>query len=144
MSLWLAVGLVVTSYVSEDAALAGGALLAGNGSLPAAAAIAAVSAGIWSGDVALFLVGRLARRSASVTRWMDRRCPPERLTALESRLDRGAAVSILLSRVTPGTRLPLYLAAGLLPVRASVFVWCTLVASISWTAAVVLGVSWLS
>lgn len=143
MTLWLALGLMVTTYVSEDAALVGAAVLARNESVPALLAATAVAVGIWSGDVALFAAGRLARRWAPVARWVDRRWPPARLAALGSTLDRGAALSILLSRLTPGTRLPLYVAAGVLSVRTRTFVTCTAVAAAGWTATIVLGASWL-
>jgi len=143
VTLWLAMGLVVTSYVSEDAALVGAAALGRTGALTPLGAAAAVAAGIWSGDVALFAAGRLARRWAPVSRWIDRHWPASRLASLGARLDRGAAVAIFLSRLTPGTRLPLYVAAGVLSVRTSVFVVATAAATSLWTMAIVLGASWL-
>lgn len=143
MTLWLALGLAATTYVSEDAALAGGALLARNGTLPALTAATAVGLGIWTGDVALYAAGRLARRWSPVRRWIDRRWPPARLTEMRGRIERGVAVSLVLSRFTPGTRLPLYVASGVLAVRTGTFVTCTAAATAVWTAVVVLGAAWL-
>jgi len=135
---------MASTLVSEDAALAGAALLARSGTLPAPAAAAAVALGIWVGDVGLFMAGRLARRWPPVSRWVDRRWPASRLAAMGVRLNRGAAAAILLSRVTPGSRLPLYVAAGVLSMRPSLFAAWTALGSIGWSATIVLGISWLS
>jgi membrane protein DedA with SNARE-associated domain len=43
----------------------------------------------------------------------------------------------------PGTRVALYVAAGVVRVRTVLFVVCSGVAATLWTAAIVMGLSWL-
>ena len=135
----LATGLMLAAatLLSEDAAtVAAGALVAVK-SMPATAAIVAVAFGIWAGDLGLFAIGRLARRSAVVAGWVDRRWSVDRVTAMEVRFSRGVPLAILGSRFLPGTRVVLYVAAGLLHVRASTFAISTAVACLVWTMTVV-------
>src|SRR5262249_55822466 len=89
--------------------------------------IIACALGIYVGDLLLYFAGRagapIARRFApaakldAAARWMA---------------DRGAAV-VLLSRFTPGLRLPTYLAAGILRTRFGTFTVYFLVAALFWT-----------
>jgi membrane protein DedA with SNARE-associated domain len=141
--MWTALGLAVGTLISEDAALVGAAGLARTGVLPPLVAGAAVAVGIWAGDLALFLVGRLAARWPPLARYVDRRWPRTELQVLAARLERRAGWAILLSRVLPGTRVPLYVAAGVFRLRPSIFLACTAAAVTLWTAAVVLGAVWL-
>jgi membrane protein DedA with SNARE-associated domain len=140
--MWIAIGLAAATLVSEDATAIGAGVLARNGEVSAATATLAVAAGIWMGDVGLFVLGRIARRWRPVARWVDRRWSAADLRARAARLDRGAPAAILLSRMVPGSRVPLYVAAGILPVRAAVFIVCTGVAAALWTTAIVAGLTW--
>jgi membrane protein DedA with SNARE-associated domain len=129
--------LAVATLVSEDAAtLTAGALVAAN-TMSATTATAWVAFGIWVGDLGLFAIGRVARRVPAVAQWVDRRWSLEQVTLTEARLNRGAPLAILGSRFLPGTRVALYVAAGLLHVRAVTFVVSAAVASIVWTFTVV-------
>jgi membrane protein DedA with SNARE-associated domain len=129
--------LAASTLVSEDAAtLTAGALVAAN-TMPATAAIGWVAFGIWLGDLGLFAIGRLARRRPAIARWVDRRWSIERLSAMEERFNRSAPFAILGSRFLPGTRMLLYVAAGLLRVNAATFAVSAAVASMGWTFAVV-------
>ena len=129
--------LAAATLVSEDAAtFAAGALVAAK-SLSASAAIAWVAFGIWAGDLGLFAIGRLARSVPAVASWVDRRWSIEQVRRMEARFNRGAPLAILSSRFLPGTRVMLYVAAGLLPVRASTFAFSAALASVLWTVAVV-------
>jgi membrane protein DedA with SNARE-associated domain len=129
--------LAASTLFSEDAAtLAAGALVAAD-TLSLSSAIVWVAFGIWAGDLGLFAIGRLARRVPSVTRWVDRRWSLNEVRAMEVRFNRGAPLAILGSRFLPGTRVLLYIAAGLLHVRASTFAMMAAVASIVWTTLIV-------
>jgi membrane protein DedA with SNARE-associated domain len=121
------VALALATFASEDlACLAAGALIAGGqiGLLPG---ILACAVGIYAGDLLLYFAGRagapIARRFApaakldSAARWMA---------------ERGAAV-VLLSRFTPGLRLPTYLAAGILRARFWTFNSYFIAAALIWT-----------
>jgi membrane protein DedA with SNARE-associated domain len=141
--MWIGLALALGTVLSEDAALASGAALAQAGVLSPLAAAVAVGLGIWTGDVALFALGRFAGRWPTLSRYMNRRWPPTELHAMAERLERRAAWAILLSRAAPGTRVPLYVAAGVFRLRPDLFLTYTAVAVCLWTTAIVGGVSWL-
>ena len=135
----LAVGamLAAATLVSEDAAtLTAGALVAARTIAPEWA-IASVALGIWAGDLGLFAIGRLARRIPAVTRWVDRRWSLEQVQSMEARFARGAPAAILGSRFMPGTRVLLYVAAGMLQVRALTFAISAGLGAVAWTGIVV-------
>jgi membrane protein DedA with SNARE-associated domain len=121
------IALALATFVSEDlACLAAGALIA-DGQIGLVAGILACAIGIYVGDLLLYFAGRagapVARRFApaakldAAARWMT---------------ERGAAV-VLLSRFTPGLRLPTYLAAGILRTRFWMFNLYFLFAALIWT-----------
>lgn len=141
--MWSALALAFGTLISEDAALAGAAVMARAGVVTPVTAVVAVALGIWMGDLGLFAAGRLASRWPPLARWLDRRWPRTELQALASRLERRAGWAIFASRALPGTRVPLYVAAGVFRLPARVFVVCTAAASTVWTAAIVLGAQWL-
>jgi membrane protein DedA with SNARE-associated domain len=62
---------------------------------------------------------------------------------MAARLERGAGLAILISRVLPGTRLPLYVAAGVMRLPTMMFVFATAVAVLIWTAVIVGGAQWV-
>ena len=129
--------LAAATLVSEDAAtLAGGAMVAARGMSPVSA-ILWLTMGIWVGDLALFGLGRLARRFAPAARWVDRRWSHEQIRRVESRFERGAVLAILVSRFLPGTRVLLYVASGVLHVRALTFALSAAAAALVWTSSVV-------
>jgi membrane protein DedA with SNARE-associated domain len=141
--MWVILGLAIGTLVSEDASLASAAGLSRVGVVSPLAAGVAVALGIWTGDLALFFAGRFASRWRPLARWMDRRWRPSELQAMAARLERGAGLAILLSRMVPGSRLPLYVAAGVMRLPALVFAAATAVAVLLWTAAIVGGSQWL-
>jgi hypothetical protein len=121
----LLIGLAASTLLSEDAAcLTAGALIRG-GRVSAWTGVVACALGIYAGDVLLWCAGRLlgSRLRVSVTAGVD------------------SATAILASRFLPGTRLPLYLAAGAFGHRPRAFFLWTAVAVAAWTPAVVLGSS---
>jgi membrane protein DedA with SNARE-associated domain len=141
--MWVILGLAIGTLVSEDASLASAAGLARAGAVSPLAAGVAVALGIWAGDLGLFFAGRFASRWRPLAQWVDRRWGPTELQALAARLERRAGLAILLSRVLPGTRLPLYVAAGVMRLSATVFALATAVAVALWTAVIVGGSQWI-
>jgi len=93
--------------------------------------------GIYLGDLLLYFSGRLIGRP--ILRWK-----PVRRLLTDAKLDRasewlverGAGV-VILSRFTPGLRLPTYVAAGLLRTRFWTFSLYFLLAAVLWTPALV-------
>src|SRR4051794_14397752 len=120
--------IALATFASEDlTCLATGALIAG-GQLAFFPGVLACAAGIYFGDLLLYFGGRLVGR------------PLVRRFVNDARVDRasdwlaarGAGV-VLISRFTPGLRLPTYVAAGLLKTRFWTFNSYFLVAALLWT-----------
>lgn len=134
----LLLSLMLGTLVSEDlTCVAAGALLQ-SGRVSAAGAIASCAAGIFAGDIGLWLAGRACR--ATVARWhtSQRAIARWRLDERARQLEGNIASVLLMSRLVPGSRLPLYLSAGFSGVRLGAFSVWTLVAVLLWTPALVL------
>lgn len=94
-------------------------------------------AGIVAGDLLLFAVGRVAGRRA-LESWIIRgRISAGAFERSSAWIDRRGPIVVLLSRVTPGTRLPTCLLAGALRTDARRFVLWFVVAAGLWTPLVV-------
>jgi membrane protein DedA with SNARE-associated domain len=138
--------IALATFVSEDlTCIATGALIAA-GKLGFLPGVLACIAGIYLGDLLLYIAGRWMGRP--LVRWkpLRRILTPQKLDrASEWLSERGASV-VILSRFTPGLRLPTYVAAGLLKTRFWTFAAYFFVAATLWTpvlvgAAAVLGKS---
>jgi membrane protein DedA with SNARE-associated domain len=135
-------GLAAATLLSEDAAALTAGWLVSRGSLDAGAAVLACAAGIWIGDVGLWAAGRALSRAEWCRQWCVQRLPVVGGRALALAVDEPAA--IVASRFLPGTRLPLYVAAGAVGARPAVFFGWTLAAVLVWTPLVVLGAAWFA
>jgi membrane protein DedA with SNARE-associated domain len=129
-------GIVLATFIAEDATAVGVGLAIHAGSLPALPGTLACFAGIYLGDVGLWAAGRCTR--GRTLRWRRlSRLPLATLTALAAWVDRHPAAAILGSRFLPGARLPLYVAAGIWGTRPWHFLGWTLVAVAIWTPLIV-------
>jgi membrane protein DedA with SNARE-associated domain len=134
----LAVGLIVSTLVSEDlACIATGALIA-RGDVSALLGVGACACGIFLGDCGLFAIGRLAGHADRL--WPRLAHCLARASPAESRrwLDRHAGGAIVASRFMPGTRLPTFLTAGLVRMSPWRFAAWAFAASLLWTPTIVL------
>ncbi len=129
--------IAAATFLSEDlTCITTGALIA-TGKIGFVPGVLACLAGIYFGDLLLYLGGRLIGRP--ILRWR-----PVRRLLTDDKLDRasdwlaqrGAGV-VILSRFTPGLRLPTYVAAGLLRTHFWKFSFYFLLASVLWTPALV-------
>lgn len=136
--MWLLATLVVGTFVSEDLACITAGLLIQRGALTPVAAIGACVLGIFVGDLGLWLVGRLGARATRTWRWLATKLPAEQIDATRAALERHAGTTIVASRFVPGTRLPLYLAAGWVRMSPLTFAGWTFVAALLWTPALVM------
>lgn len=135
--LLLAAVLALSTLLTEDGTLIAGSLLVGSGMAPAPLAITAIALGITLGDVGLYGLGALARKS----RFLRSRLPLKRAAGLKRWL-RGKRTPVLFfSRFLPGTRLPTYLAFGFLRLPLMHFSVVMALASAVWVTAMVLFVS---
>jgi membrane protein DedA with SNARE-associated domain len=126
------------TLISEDLACIAAGLLIQRGDVSPATGVLACSVGIFVGDVGLWAAGRAFGRTALTCRWMARHLDADRFGQLRSWLSDHAGQAIVVSRFLPGTRLPLYVIAGLMGLPAVVFARWALLATVLWTPALVL------
>ena len=131
--------IVAATFVSEDLTCIGTGLLIARGSLPWMAGVGACLVGIAVGDLLLYAGGRLIGRPVTrmaPLRWLIR--PEELERACRWFTERGAAL-LLGGRFVPGTRLPTYVAAGVVRMPLLPFSFWILVAAALWTPLLVGG-----
>ncbi len=134
------VAIALATLVSEDLACIGAGVLVAEGHISFLLAAFSCFLGIVVGDVMLFAAGRWLGRAVvqrAPLRWFIQ---PETLVWASKWLERNGATVISISRLTPGTRLPTYLAAGLLHTPFRKFLLYFLMAAAIWTPLIV-GVS---
>jgi pimeloyl-ACP methyl ester carboxylesterase/membrane protein DedA with SNARE-associated domain len=125
--------LAAATFVSEDLASIAAGLLVGRGTVSFLPATIACLIGIFLGDLWLYFMGRWLGRPAlrrAPLRWLVSEAQVERSRAWFAK--RGASL-ILLTRFLPGTRLPTYLAAGILRTKLLQFLGAFALAAILWT-----------
>jgi membrane protein DedA with SNARE-associated domain len=127
------VWLALSTLVSEDLASIRAGLLAREGHLPLGHAIVTCAIGVYLGDLALWSAGRLFQRRVLALRWLSGRLDPTSLETLGLRLDARLPAAVMVSRFVPGSRLPMYVAAGIWGRRPLAFAVWSLVAVIAWT-----------
>jgi len=133
----LLLGIALATLVTEDLTCAVTGLMIANGNLTWLEGMSACLAGILLGDYLLFWAGRAWGRTALERvplRWM---IDPLALRETEDWFRERAAKAILISRCIPGTRLPAYVAAGMLGVPIRVFTLWFLVAAMIWTPLII-------
>lgn len=115
LPLWQRVtAIAVATLVSEDMACIAAGLLAAEAVVPFAWALVGSFLGIFLGDVGLYMIGRvgglgLLRRAPF--RWLIKE---NQIVQAETLFEEHGAKLIFSSRLLPGSRLPVYAAAGVL------------------------------
>ena len=135
-------GLAAGTLISEDLTSIGAGLLVRDGRLDAFAAVAACAAGVYAGDLCLWLAGRMLGRRILTLPWFARRLNAAALEALSVQLDARLGPAVLGSRFLPGSRLPMFLAAGIWGRRPWAFISWSLLGVLLWTPALVLLTAW--
>lgn len=126
-------GIFFLTWLSEDAAVLGGAIAAASESLPLIPCLLACFAGIWSGDIILFLVAFYVGRPVA-ERFFGNGC------GWSSKIEKGEAwflkrgvLALVASRFIPGMRLTTFLAAGFLRMNGPHFTMVTGIMAAAWT-----------
>ena len=132
------ISLMFATLASEDLACVAAGLLIQRGQVEASSAVLACTLGIFAGDVGLWAIGRAC--GSSVLAWprVARRLQPNRFHEFRSWLERHAGWAIVASRFLPGSRLPLYVIAGIVELPGMVFAGWALLGTLLWTPALVL------
>jgi membrane protein DedA with SNARE-associated domain len=142
--IWPDAALVAAAtLVSEDLACIAVGLLVAAERLDPVAGVLGCLAGIYLGDLGLWLAGRVAGHRLARLPWLSQRLEPARLAEARAWLERRGARAIVASRFLPGTRVALYVGAGMLGLRPSTFATWTLAAVLVWVPAVVFATAWL-
>jgi membrane protein DedA with SNARE-associated domain len=126
------IAIVGATFFSEDLTTIGVGVAVRDGAFPLAQALLACALGIYLGDIGLWAAGRFAGRRVLRSRAFAR-VPQASLRGLGSWINRHPAAAILASRFLPGTRLPLYVAAGIWGERPWRFFGWMLFAVALWT-----------
>ena len=124
--------IAAATFASEDlTCISTGALIAA-GKIGWVPGVLACLFGIYVGDLVLYFAGRMIGRPL-----LRKLVPEEKLDRASQWLVERGARAVVLSRFTPGLRLPTYVAAGLLQTRFWTFSFYFLLASILWTPVLV-------
>ena len=135
--LLTALGLALSTFISEDLALVTAGALVAQGDITLGLAVVACILGIFVGDVLLYLAGRLGGGRLLRTRPARRFVSAEALDHASRWMGERTFSVVLLSRFTPGLRLPVYVAAGVLGKDFRKFSLALLLAAALWTPLVV-------
>ncbi len=139
MSPWAQIGIIIgASYILEDPTTVFTGLMIAEGQIDLFVGILAVFIGIFTGDLALYLLGFVVGRR--VLRWapLANRLPTRHVERLGEWFDRHGWTAVLASRFIPGTRLPLYVSAGALGRKPGRFVLWTCMAVAIWAVMMIL------
>src|SRR6266550_3295293 len=131
-ALLASTAIVLLNFISEDAATISSALSLFGGPINWQLGFAACFAGIWLGDLGLYSLARCFGKPILKSRWIARFADAETIEWCQTRFNDHASLKLLASRFVPGTRLPTYLAAGLLSMPVTRFAIVTAFAALLW------------
>lgn len=121
--------IFATTFVLEDLATVGAALLAAEGTISPSLALSALMAGIFLGDLALYGMGAAARTQ----NWALQFIGEERMARGRQWLQHRYITSLIAARFVPGLRLPTFAASGFLQLPFFHFFVVAAVAGFVWT-----------
>ena len=104
-----------------------------------AAAITACTLGIFVGDLGLWALGAVGDNWIARVGWLERLAVRARAHPAVRGVRQNVSAAIVASRFLPGTRLPVYVAAGLAGVPFRAFAAWSFLACAIWTPALILG-----
>jgi membrane protein DedA with SNARE-associated domain len=134
-TMLLALSIVLGSLIAEDAATITAATFAAMGVLPLPLAFSAALLGIWSGDCALYAVARSFGGTLLEKPWAKTWLHTPSLGRFQNWFRRRGSVAVILSRLFPGTRLPISLTAGLVKMPAHRFATAAVLGAATWVTA---------
>src|SRR5437879_3578335 len=132
----LALFIFLATFVYEDGATLLAATLSASGGLDPRIGLLTTFLGIWVGDMGLYGLGSSFGRRTAQSRWLRKYLRPESLVKAEGWFARHGSLALVMSRAIPGSRLPLYVAAGALRLPIRVFARITGICSAVWVSAI--------
>lgn len=136
--LWLVLVVIVSTFMLEDLAIIGAAMLAASGRMAPELAFMATCTGMFIGDTALYLGGRLAH----VWPWLARHCQHELISRQIRPLQQAPWHQLALIRCMPGLRTFGYIACGIARVPGRIFTLANTVSIAAW-AGLLFGVAFM-
>lgn len=130
--------LMSSTLISEDLTCIAAGQLIGRGNLNAAIGISGCFAGIYLGDLGLWLLGRLVVRRIIAWPWALRLVNRAQQSVGAARLSGRVGAVVFAARFLPGLRLPTYVAMGAAGVGIAAFSFWTFIAAAIWTPLIVL------
>src|SRR5215213_1773076 len=130
--------LIAATLISEDLACITAGVLASQGRIGLAAAIAACAVGIFIGDISTFLAGRIVGRRALKWKITSYFLSEKAVERSSNWLARQGMKTVFISRFIFGLRLPLYFGAGVLKTSFWRFTLYFSLAVAVWTPIVVI------
>src|SRR5438045_2599294 len=101
-----ALGIIVLSFFSEDAATISSSLLVLGGPIAWPFGFVSCFLGIWLGDIGLYSAARWIGKPVVQSRWVKRTVDPATILGLQKAFVRRGSITLFASRFIPGTRLP--------------------------------------
>lgn len=132
----VALSIFLATFIYEDGATLLAASLSASGSLDPWLAFLTTFLGIWVGDMGLYGLGFSFGHTTVRSRWLQKHVRPESLARAENWVARRGSLALIMSRAIPGSRLPLYVAAGALRLPIRLFARTTAICSAVWVAAI--------
>jgi membrane protein DedA with SNARE-associated domain len=132
----LALSIFFATFVYEDGATLLAATLSASGGLDPRIGLLTAFFGIWVGDMGLYGLGSSFGQRTAQSAWLQKYLGPESLSKAEGWFARHGSLALVMSRAIPGSRLPLYVAAGALRLPVRLFAKTTAVCSAVWVCAI--------
>lgn len=133
-ALAVSVGIVVLSFISEDAAAVSSALLVLGGPVAWPVGFVSCFLGIWAGDLGIYSAARWGGKPVLRGTWFA--VTARSLGRLEEKFQRNATTTLFASRFLPGTRVATSIVAGLSSISFGRFAAITGCAVLVWVAAI--------
>lgn len=130
---WQVLGVIAATFVSEDLTCTAVGLLIHHQEIDLFVGFLACFLGIFLSDLALWCVGRTFRARLLRWHWLQHHLPTEHVEQLGEWFDRQGWRAVVAARFVPGTRLPIYIGAGMVGRRARSFIVWALIAGLIWT-----------
>ncbi|XAL99561.1 alpha/beta fold hydrolase [Phycisphaeraceae bacterium D3-23] len=141
MSPWAKIGVIILgTFILEDPTSIAVGLFIKAGQIDLFLGVFAVLVGIFLGDLGLYMIGFVLGRRALRWKPVARFVPTRQVDALGAWFDKKGWKAVLASRFIPGSRLPLYVAAGVTGNKPGRFMLWTFLAVCIWVPVILFSV----